>query len=595
MLQGIAPYLTHFTEAISIVTGVDIEVIDSRRIRVAGTGIYAASVGERIEGEIYKHALTHRESVFVDDPMVNPICQSCKYVNNCEEKLTFCTPIVASGRIIGIFGLVCFTDADRERIIASRDTYVYFFRQIADGVARVIENEQTTNKIRQRMDMLLKVTNSGASCVMVLDKNNRVSFMNDAARRELSLSHEEPSPEADVAPTGDKYSDLDEFEVAIAPLGQTAAAPRHTVLGHLTTLSRDDELFHRALVFDSKLRIAQMLSRMGNPSENADVFSTIVGAGPVITTLKEQVLKIAETSSTVLITGESGTGKEMFARAIHAASNRKDKPFIAINCGAIPDALLENELFGYVSGAFTGASPSGRMGKFELADQGVLFLDEISSMPLYLQVKLLRVLQDRSFTRLGSNKNVNVDIRVIAATNVPLPDLISQRLFREDLYYRLNVIPLDIPPLRKRKEDIPTLATFFLDRYSRLFGKPGTGLSDELLERLVDYDWPGNVREFENCIEYMVNMHGEGRLSVECLPAKIKLEYGKPPAAKLKPAYISTGGTIVPLAQLEHEAINAALKIYGTSSEGKRQAAVALGISTATLYRKLKQDDRSRK
>ncbi|MDR1536060.1 MAG: sigma 54-interacting transcriptional regulator [Planctomycetota bacterium] len=592
-LRSIANYVAHFTETIATITGVDIEVIDNEHVRVAGTGIYALKVGDNIsswEG-IYNYALTHQETVFVENPKAHRLCHSCNRKDACEEKLTLCTPIIASGRGIGLIGLVCFNDADRERIMANRDVYTYFFRQIADGIARVAENESSTKKLRQSMDMFLKVTNSNASCVLILDVNNRISFINDAARQELGIHPGEYFQTVEIAETGGRRSGMGEFEIKLDDFQNNGGITRRIVLGHTITLSQEDLLYQKTIIFDSKQRVAEFFSSSPGDSGSPEILHAIVGKSPAITTVKEEIRKIAQTSSTVLITGESGAGKEVVARAIHAIGNRRERPFIALNCGAIPDSLLESELFGYVGGAFSGASSSGRMGKFELADRGVLFLDEISAMPLYLQVKLLRVLQERSFSRLGSNKNVSVDIRVIAATNERIPELIEQRMFREDLYYRLNVIPLDIPPLRRRIEDVPLLAEFFLERYCRLFNKPRMSLSPELLERLAAYLWPGNVREFENCIEFMVNMHDHGVLGVDCLPRKFRAAPPAKNAASPVPEPDAprpfTGTNIIPLADLERLAIRHALGVFGGSAEAKRKAARALGISTATLYRKL--------
>ncbi len=589
-LKSIASYLSHFTEAIASITGADIEVIDSDRIRVTGTGRYASCTGENIEyfGQIYNYSLTHHETVFVDNPKKNRLCRKCPQISVCKEKLTFCTPIVSTGRVIGIIGLVCFTEEVRERLIANRDVYDYFFRQIANGIALVAEREETSDNLRHSMDMLLKVTNTNTSCVVVLDAERRISFVNDAARQELGLPPGGSAPAVQIIDLGDRSSGMGEFELVFGDGSARNRKISRIVLGELVALSHDDPLYRQALVFESKRRIAEMISR---PNRD-DGLAGIVGGARVMSDLKESIRKIAATSSTVLITGESGTGKEMFARAIHAASRRKDKPFIALNCGAIPDALLESELFGYVGGAFTGANPGGRMGKFELADQGVLFLDEIGSMPLYLQVKLLRVLQERSFSRLGSNKNVSVDIRVIAASNEKIPDLIAQRAFREDLYYRLNVIPISIPPLRERKEDIPVLAGHFLNRYCERFGKPGMIMSEPVLRALGEYDWPGNVRELENHIEYLVNMNTGGILDERALPEKIRggkneAKIGAP--GRQEETTPENTKEIVPLEELEMRAIDQALGVFGESSEGKRLAAVALGISTATLYRKLKR------
>ncbi|MCC8166340.1 MAG: sigma 54-interacting transcriptional regulator [Planctomycetes bacterium] len=592
-LHQITAYLNHFLKAIASIVGVDVEIIDPDRNRVAGTGIYAERIGESIaaSGElIYAYALSRRETVFIDNPRRHRLCRKCKYIKTCQETLTFCTPIVCSGQVLGIIGLVCFTEQDKERVLTNKDVYLYFFRQIADGIARVAESQQGTQRLRQTMDMLLKVTNSDMMCVLVLDVNNRISFLNDAARRELGLSGDHTFDTAEIIDTGDRYPNIGEYEIRVASDAAKRKIRRHIVLGRLLPLPPDDLLYNKALVFDSKHRMAEIVSNSGTGPETGNGLTRIVGRSAGILNLKEQVLKIASTSSTVLITGESGTGKEMFARAIHAASSRSDKPFIALNCGAIPDSLLESELFGYVGGAFTGASPSGRMGKFELADTGVLFLDEISSMPLYLQVKLLRVLQERNFSRLGSNTTVSVDIRVIAATNDNIPELIEQRMFREDLYYRLNVIPMHIPPLRSRKEDIGPLADYFLEKYCSRFGKKKMRLSDCLMKQLLAYPWPGNIREFENCMEYMANMHSGGVLDADALPVKITHSVGvdSPVASPAAPARRDEETEIVPLRQLEMNAIRQALGKFENSSEGKRLAALALGISTATLYRKLK-------
>ncbi len=231
----------------------------------------------------------------------------------------------------------------------------------------------------------------------------------------------------------------------------------------------------------------------------------IVGQSDAILNLVEVIKKVATTDSTVLLTGESGTGKSLIAKAIHFMSHRKDGPFITINCAAIPETLLEAELFGYEKGAFTGAHTSKR-GKFELASGGTLFLDEIGDMPLSLQAKILRVLQEKEIERLGSEKTIKVDVRVIAATNKDLHELVREGKFREDLYYRLNVVPLYVPSLRERKEDIPLLIDHFLRNFNEKYGKK-VRLSPDAMEALMDYGWPGNIRELENTVERLVVMH----------------------------------------------------------------------------------------
>lgn len=294
--------------------------------------------------------------------------------------------------------------------------------------------------------------------------------------------------------------------------------------------------------------------------------------------LFERINKISKNPSTVLITGESGTGKEIIARTIHMNSNRVNQPFIAINCGAIPEALLESEFFGYVKGSFTGADPRGKIGKFELANGGTLFLDEIGDMPLYMQIKLLRVLQERKIIRIGSNQLIDVDVRIIAATNQNLEYLVEVGEFRKDLYYRLNVVPIEVPPLRKRTGDIFIFAEHFAEKYATLFKKNFVNISSEVLNIFEKYSWPGNVRELENTIEYMINLMGEnGILSYNHLPQKLLIT---------KSIEISQERT---LKSMEIEMINNLLIKYGDSTESKKQIAKILGIGIATLYRKIEQ------
>jgi transcriptional regulator with PAS, ATPase and Fis domain len=594
LLADILPYVTRFTQMIATVTGIDIEVVDANLMRVAGTGIYAQGVGQSIESasSLYRNAMANHKTLFIENPRQDPLCLDCPDQDNCRERLTLCTPIKSGKETLGVIGLVCFNDLDRERILGQRRIYSDFVRQIADVVGRMAESENDARENRQRLAMLLKVTDQGSRGVLVIDNHQRITFLNDAARRELGLDDFTPGLRAAITPTGDSYLDMEEFTVLV---DGREGRELPVVFGKLSQLEADDPLFDQALVFDSKPNLTTLLSQLSGATSGGEALEPIVGKSSVIHALKARVIQIAATTSTVLVTGESGTGKEMFARGIHAASPRRDKPFVAINCGAIPDSLLESELFGYVQGAFTNANPAGRMGKFELANGGVLFLDEIGSLPLYLQVKLLRILQERAFTRLGSNRVVRLDLRIIAATNENLPELVKQKMFREDLYYRLNVIPLDIPPLRQRKDDIPALADFFLERYCRLFGKPLPRLSTGLLARLIAYDWPGNIREFENCIEYMVNMHEGGELSSGLLPSKM----ARPPGAEARRAATESTrrltlaptpeSPIVRLAELERRAIENALAHFGDSAGGKKKAAEALGIGVATLYRKIRR------
>ena len=326
-------------------------------------------------------------------------------------------------------------------------------------------------------------------------------------------------------------------------------------------------------------QLERLSAKFGEVTSAKYSFDNVLGNSPLLRQVVDMARKTAETNSTVLITGESGTGKELIAHAVHNTSNRRDEPFIKVNCAAIPETLLESEFFGYEKGAFTGATRS-KMGKFELANRGTIFLDEIGDMSLQLQGKLLRVLQEREIERVGGTETIQIDVRVIAATNRDLPRLIMAGNFREDLYYRLMVIELSLPPLRRRKEDIPLLVDSMLAKFNRLLGKRLAGVSPEALAELTRYDWPGNLRELENVIE---------RAVVTADGAQVTAKDIGPLADFGNRVLAQATAEIVPIEAMEQKMISLALAKFGDSLEGKRQVAAALGISLATLYNKLRK------
>ncbi|MEN6350906.1 MAG: sigma 54-interacting transcriptional regulator [Syntrophomonas sp.] len=307
------------------------------------------------------------------------------------------------------------------------------------------------------------------------------------------------------------------------------------------------------------------------------VFDDIIAQSEAMNSIKNIAGRVARNVSTVLITGESGTGKELFAHAIHNSSERRKKPFIKVNCAAIPDNLLESELFGYVGGAFTGAKKGGKPGKFELADRGTIFLDEIGDMPLLMQAKLLRVLQEREIERIGSLEPVMVDVRVIAATNQDLEELVSKGKFREDLYYRLNIIEINVPPLREHTQDIPVLVNSLISKLNKKLHRKIDGISDEAINLLQQYNWPGNVRELENVLELAINMTEGIFLNYEDFPCvSRKIEVDKELSRKPVLSEI--------LAQTERQILRDTLK---HTNGDKKAAAKILAIHPSALYRKL--------
>jgi formate hydrogenlyase transcriptional activator len=309
-------------------------------------------------------------------------------------------------------------------------------------------------------------------------------------------------------------------------------------------------------------------------------FEEIIGQSPALTAVLDNIRSVAATDTTVLITGETGTGKELIARAVHSSSRRKEKPLIKINCAALPAGLVESELFGHEKGAFTGAI-ARRVGRFELADGGTIFLDEIGELPADAQAKLLRVLQEREFDRVGGTAPIQVDVRVLAASNRDLLQMVREKTFREDLYYRLSVFPLHLPPLRDRKEDIPPLALFLVNKLAARIGKRIEGIDKETMRRLIAYPWPGNVRELENVIERAVILAAGPTLDIgaDVLPVHVE-----PPACGDQ---ISEQPATLEATDREH--IHNILGQTGWVVEGPRGAAKILGLHPNTLRSRMKK------
>ncbi len=345
---------------------------------------------------------------------------------------------------------------------------------------------------------------------------------------------------------------------------------------------------------------------MPNHESFVPPFPDIIGSGPAMQSVYRLVQLASPRTATVLLIGETGTGKEVIARAVHKSSRRADGPYIRVNCGALHENLLESELFGHVKGAFTGAIEN-KTGRFEAAHLGTIFLDEINSMSPKLQVKLLRVLQEREFERVGESKTIRVDVRVIAATNASLEELVEQGHFREDLYYRLNVVPITLPSLRERREDVEPLARFFLKRYAEANKMTAPEMTAEVMTALKAHDWPGNVRELENTIERLIVLSDNGHLKAEHLRLdrpRTVLRSAKGSAGTDVASLIRTlvkAGVQSPLPQgtklydflvggLERELINQMMRICGNV---KITAADRLGINRNTLHKKLEEYDRS--
>lgn len=354
-------------------------------------------------------------------------------------------------------------------------------------------------------------------------------------------------------------------------------AMKHGASDYLTKPVKKDELVRvvERVIREASLR--REVSRLRKEVHKEYSFHQILGKSKAIQAVFDLIRRVADSPTNVLITGESGTGKELVAKAIHYNSERKEAPFVPVNCAAIPEQLLESELFGHMRGAFTDAKTDKR-GLFEEAQKGTLFLDEISEFPLMLQAKLLRAIQEREIRRVGANKPISVDVRIIAATNLNLGEEVKAKRFRDDLYYRLNVIELKLPPLRERREDIPLLVEAFLKKCGDARRKEVKGVSESALAMLMDYAWPGNVRELENVIERAVTLSRGEKIASEDLPPAVQGARGD------RRVLDEAAERTLSLEAVEKEYI---LKILEKMGGNKYQAAHALGIDRKTLYRKL--------
>lgn len=575
-------------EAIATVLKIEVEIIDTDLVRVAGTGIVRNDVGSRLlRGFVNKHVLQTGNHIFISEAGFHEICLSCPLTGQCFYKASIVYPIIAASETIGTISLIAFNNEQKETLGRNTDSLIEFIGRMADLISsKALEQEILTERMVMA-NRLEAVVDSVDESVIAVDSDCVITHFNRSAERVFGTRKKSvigkdskdvlPSlPLAEVLRDGKGFHSR---EVFINYEGRKL----HLLSTVKPIKMKTGQVVGVVASFRDFKETQKLAYGIMNNQEIID-FEDIVGMSKPLLAVKTKAQKVAPSNSTVLIIGESGTGKEVFARAIHAAGPHGHKPFITINCGAMPENLLDIELFGYAEAAFSGAKRGSKPGKFELADGGTIFLDEISNMSLYLQTKLLRVLKERRVERVGGTRLIPVDTRVIAATNSDLQEMIRKNIFRDDLYYLLSVIPLVIPPLRVRQEDIPLLLEHYMKRFNKLLGKEITGFSSEALNVCMNYYWPGNVRELVYAVEYAINLEESNIITVESLPPTLR-ETTK----KGLPNDITSDGRLLPLAQLEKDAIITALDRYGWTDEGKTRAARVLGISRATIYRKIQR------
>ena len=580
-LLNIKEDVNRYINIISNLLNVDVGVVDKNMFRVTGTGLYKNIDGVYALGSVYKNTLETGKTHIIENPRLHTLCTQCKDKKNCKEKLEISTPIYCHKEIIGVLGLVCFNDEQKNKILVNCESYLHFTKQIAEfiGIKFFEYQENLLQKDQENtLKTILENINKG---VIIIDKDNTIVSINPIAIEKLNLKFQCVGKKIIIITQNDYLMNEEVFKLSINNKD-------FTVVGKKISLTSFDNRKNSAFIFEDIKKINENIAEITN--NNVISLNDIYGNSEATKKLKENILKIADTSSTVLITGESGTGKELVARSLHSHSNRKNKPFVVINCSAIPDSLLESELFGYVKGAFTGANNNGRIGKFELANTGVIFLDEIGDMPLYLQAKILRVIQEKKIERIGSNKSIDLDIKIIAATNVNLEEKIKEQKFRSDLYYRLNVIPFKLLPLRERKEDILPIIEKLIKKYNHISGKNIISIDDEVKQAFLSYDWPGNVRELENVIELMFNISGNSSiLNSSLLPENISKKSVSNPPKSSQIIIKNPSDDFENFDIIEKNYILQGLEKFGNTTEGKKIISEKMGIGLTTLYRKLKR------
>ncbi len=581
-LKDIRDDIQNIAEAILSVLNIDVTIVDENLIRIAGTGTYLEKVGERIKGySAFKKCLDEQELIYIDDAQKNDICKICSNNGNCKEYAEVCCPIVLDGHAYGVVGLIAFNEEQLSIIRYNASNLTNFLGKMADLISNKIKAHNKAEELELEKKKLEILLNGMNKAIISIDRVGNIDKYNLKFKELFNIKDEdlensnifemldfikEPlKGEFEKNKTGTFYYKNEERNLkGIYNFSEIIVGNK--LKGYVIDFIENEDTIKNYNKINKDYKIT---------------LDNIIGNSEVIKRTKQRSLIASKSSSTVLITGESGTGKELFARAIHNHSNRSEYPFVTVNCAAIPDNLLESELFGYEEGAFSGAKKGGKLGKFEIANKGTIFLDEIGDMSLHLQGKLLRILQERELDKIGGSTNVLIDVRIIAATNKNLEELVKTGKFREDLYYRLKVIPIVLPSIRERKEDIPLLIDYMIEEYSCKLGKDVVSMEESAKKTLIEYNWPGNVRELQNIIEYSINMSTSSVLTLNDIPTNVISKYFDEDS--------NSDDEIKTLEYLEKQEILKAMKKYRHYKKDKDLIANALGISRATLYRKLEK------
>lgn len=581
-LKDIRDDIQNIAEAMLSVLNIDVTIVDEHLERIAGTGTYLEKIGDKVEGySAFKKCLEEQVIIYIDDSQKNDICKVCSNNGNCKEHAELCCPITLDGYSYGVVGLIAFNKEQSDIIKDNAKDLTNFLGKMADLISNKLKAQIKTEELELEKKKLEILLNSMNKAVVSIDKEGNIDKYNVKFKEIFNMRDDNIDGE-NIFQLLDfikkpSTNDLKKHKTGVFYYKENSRNLKG--IYNVSEIAVKNKLKGYVIDFIENKDAIKNYNKINK--DYKITLDNIISESEIMEHTKQKALIASKSNSTVLITGESGTGKELFARAIHNHSDRVDNTFVTVNCAAIPDNLLESELFGYEEGAFTGAKKGGKLGKFEIAHKGTIFLDEIGDMSLHLQGKLLRVLQERELDKIGGKSNILIDVRVIAATNKNLVELVEKGQFREDLYYRLNVIPITLPALRQRKDDIPLLIDYMIKEYAHKLNKDVIGIEDDAKKTLIDYSWPGNVRELQNVIEYSINMSNSSLLNLDIIPNNIKSKYYDEKSNKCE--------EIRTLEDLEKEEISKALNKFKHYKKDKELVAKSLGISRATLYRKLEK------
>lgn len=605
-LKLIKSTMQDWAETMSSALNVDVAIADKNLTRIVGTGNFY----NRIDQDCPEDSL-FAKVIETGEPKINLIakdgtdCINCSNYDFCNEHANMSYPLKVDNQIIGVISFASFNSEQVQIMNIKKEEYFRMLEQNAEMIEREISRIKMTNSLKSNITEVNEIINYLNKGIIFLNSKKEIMHINIKALEILNINLSEQKildrpiknliKNIKLNDTGD--NDL----VGYWKIQNKDRRIRYKI----NKIVLKDNEFSTMISFDEIKEIIDIAKTFVN--KDKIVFSNIIGKSEALLEPINKAKIAARTDSTILVQGESGTGKELLASSIHNESHRKDGPLIIINCAGMPESLIESELFGYERGAFTGANPNGKKGKIELANNGTLFLDEIGELPIHMQTRLLRVLQERTIDRVGGDgKPVDVNIRVIAATHRNLRELVDEGTFRLDLFYRLNVIPIELPPLRDRDDDIFLCSNYIIKKLCRRMDKEKKKLSKEVKEAFKKYSWPGNLRELENILEYGICFSIDEEIKLEHMPQYFfenqrleGLECNVEDCNRLDELSIESNildenyllmedKNLEELkSKFEKDVIHKLIDIYGDTLEGKKIVAERLKIGLSTLYRKI--------